>query len=55
MKAYSQSAGYADQALNAIRVVHTYGQELLEEKNYKKYLDRAMKVGKKQSFLTGFS
>jgi len=30
MKAYSQSAGYADQALNAIKVVHTYGQEALE-------------------------
>lgn len=34
MKAYSQSAGYADQALNAIKVVHTYGQEALEETNY---------------------
>jgi len=27
MKAYGQSAGYADQALNAIRVVAAYGQE----------------------------
>ena len=25
MKAYAQSAGYAEQALHAIRVVHTYG------------------------------
>lgn len=25
MKAYAQSAGYAEQALNAIKVVHTYG------------------------------
>lgn len=25
LKAYAQSAGYADQALNAIKVVHTYG------------------------------
>jgi ABC-type multidrug transport system fused ATPase/permease subunit len=40
MKAYSQSAGYADQALQAIKIVHTYGQEKLEEKNYKKYLSR---------------
>jgi len=30
MRAYSQSAGYAEQALNAIRVVHSYGQEDLE-------------------------
>jgi len=41
MKAYSQSAGYAEQALSAIRVVHTYGQELLEHTNYSKYLYRA--------------
>jgi ATP-binding cassette subfamily B (MDR/TAP) protein 1 len=38
MKAYAQSAGYAEQALSAIKVVHTYGQELLEMKNYRKYL-----------------
>lgn len=25
MKAYSQSAGYAEQALQAIKIVHTYG------------------------------
>lgn len=41
MKAYSQSAGYAEQALSAIRVVHTYGQERLEHENYSKYLHRA--------------
>jgi len=27
MKAYAQSAGYAEQAINAIKVVHTYGRE----------------------------
>jgi ABC-type multidrug transport system fused ATPase/permease subunit len=27
MKAYGQSAGYADQALNAIKVVFAFGQE----------------------------
>lgn len=27
MKAYTQSGGYAEQALQAIQVVHTYGQE----------------------------
>ena len=41
MKAYSQSAGYAEQALQSIKIVQTYGNELLELKNYVKYLDRA--------------
>ena len=41
MKAYGQSAGYADQALNAIRVVAAYGQEEKEVRNYTKYLERA--------------
>lgn len=45
MKAYAQSAGYAEQALSSIKVVHTYGQELLEMKNYNKYLQQAKKVG----------
>lgn len=30
MKAYSQSAGYAEQAIVAIKVVHAYGMELIE-------------------------
>ena len=47
MKAYGQSAGYADQALNAIRVVVAYGQEQRESRNYSKYLDRARKAGVK--------
>jgi len=38
LKAYAMSAGYAEQALSAIKIVHTYGQEKLEEKNYMKYL-----------------
>jgi len=41
MKSYAQSAGYAEQALQAIKVVHTYGQEELELKNYSKYLTNA--------------
>ena len=41
MKAYAQSAGYAEQALQSVKIVHTYGNELLELKNYVKYLDRA--------------
>lgn len=48
MKSYGQSAGYAEQALTAIKVVHTYGQELLELKNYTKYLDRAQVTSHKQ-------
>lgn len=44
MAAYAQSAGYAEQALTAIKVVHTYGQERLENGNYFKYLDRAKQI-----------
>ena len=43
MKAYAQSAGYAEQALQSVKIVHTYCQEALEIKNYVKYLDRAKK------------
>lgn len=53
MKAYAQSSGYAEQALNAIKVVHTYGQETLELKNYKKYLSRTRTVGKKIAMKKG--
>jgi hypothetical protein len=41
MKAYGQSAGYAEQALNAIKVVAAFGQEEKEIQNYQKYLFRA--------------
>jgi hypothetical protein len=44
MLAYSQSAGYAEQALSAMRVVSAFGMETLEAKNYIKYLDRARKA-----------
>jgi ATP-binding cassette subfamily B (MDR/TAP) protein 1 len=50
MKAYGQSAGYADQALNAIRVVVAYGQEEKEVKNYSKYLHRARTAGIRTHF-----
>ena len=50
MKAYSQSSGYAEQALSAIKVVHTYGQELLEMTNYNKYLSRAKVIGIQQVY-----
>jgi len=51
MRAYSQSAGYAEQALSAIKVVHSYGQEELENNNYKKYLIRATEVSSKLAFI----
>ena len=41
LKSYGQSAGYAEQALNAIKVVQAFGQEQLECSNYHKYLGRA--------------
>lgn len=47
IKSYSQSAGYAEQALSAIRVVHSYGMEHVEERNYTKYLQIARSVGLK--------
>ena len=50
MRAYSQSAGYAEQALAGIRVVHTYCQEQLEVKNYVKYLQRAKDLSSKINF-----
>lgn len=45
LKAYGQSAGYAEQALNAIKVVFAFGQEETEVANYVKYLARARAVG----------
>jgi ABC-type multidrug transport system fused ATPase/permease subunit len=33
--------------LAAIKVVHTYGQEVLEERNYGRYLDRSQNIQKK--------
>lgn len=50
LKAYGQSAGYAEQAVSAIKVVHSYGQEELENDNYAKYLVKAKVVGLKQQF-----
>lgn len=44
LRAYGQSAGYAEQALNAIKIVFAFGQEKTEISNYQKYLDRAKKM-----------
>ena len=51
MRAYAQSAGYAEQALHAIRVVHSYCQEELEIRNYTQYLDRAKQVQAKSGLI----
>lgn len=45
MKAYAQSAGYANQALNAIKVVCAFGQEHKEIEIFKKFLGRARTAG----------
>lgn len=47
MKAYGQSAGYAEQALNAIRVVQAFGQEETEIRNYDRHLNKARTIGLK--------
>lgn len=44
---YGQSAGYAEQALNSIRVVTAYGRQQFEIDNYVKYLDRARQTSNK--------
>ena len=51
MKAYAQSSGYAEQALQAIKVPFTYGNELLESRNYDKYLLRAKEAANDRSWL----
>mmetsp|Transcript_50149 Transcript_50149/g.68518 ORF Transcript_50149/g.68518 Transcript_50149/m.68518 type:complete len:178 (-) Transcript_50149:2599-3132(-) len=45
MAAYGLSAGYAEQALNAIKVVEAFGMEEREEFNYNKYLEISRKTG----------
>lgn len=52
MKAYGQSAGYAEQALNAIRVVQAFGQEKSEMRNYERHLGRAQATGIKTHYKT---
>lgn len=40
MQAYGQSAGYAEQALQAIRIVVSFGMEKAEINNYTRFLDK---------------
>lgn len=53
LKAYAQSAGYAEQALNAVRIVHTYCNERLEHMNYIKYLEESKKKQFKFTIIGG--
>ncbi len=53
--AYSQSAGYAEQAISAIRVVIAFGMEVQEIRNYTRYLDRAKKASVKTHILTALA
>mmetsp|Transcript_8283 Transcript_8283/g.6175 ORF Transcript_8283/g.6175 Transcript_8283/m.6175 type:complete len:147 (+) Transcript_8283:684-1124(+) len=47
MKSYSQSAGYAEQAIQAIKVVAAYGQEILELETFSKFLYQTKETGEK--------
>ena len=55
LRAYGQSAGYADQALNAIKVVVAFGMETTEIQNYSKYLVGAKQVSIKSNCGISFS
>ena len=55
MRAYGQSAGYAEQALSAIRIVVSFGQEELEMKNYARFLTRVTEAGKRGGVASGLS
>jgi ABC-type multidrug transport system fused ATPase/permease subunit len=46
MKAQAQSSGFAEQALNSIKVVQSFGREELEAENYVKYLQNSIDVGR---------
>jgi len=50
LKAYGQSAGYAEQALSAIKVVVAFGMESCEVTNYSKYLSISKQMGRKLMF-----
>jgi ATP-binding cassette subfamily B (MDR/TAP) protein 1 len=50
LQAYGQSAGYAEQALNAVKVVQAFGQEPTEMRNYENYLGKTKSVGIKTHF-----
>ena len=43
--AYAKSGAYAEQALNAIKVVSAFGQEQSENKAYTSFLEQSKKRG----------
>ena len=53
--AFAQSAGYAEQALSAVRVVVAFGQEMTEKENFNGYLERAKKAGMKIEIFAALS
>ena len=55
IKAYGQSAGYAEQALSSIRVVVAFGQEMTEKTNYTAFLEQARVIGRSASIATGIA
>lgn len=55
LKAYGQSAGYAEQAINAVRVVQAFGQEKTEIRNYSRHLLRAKATGVKTHLKTAMA
>ena len=54
MRAYANSAGYAEQAIQAIKVVHTYGQEALEQRIYTSQLVKTRGNAALQTFKSAF-
>ena len=55
MKAYGQSAGYAEQALSAIHVVVAFGMEKTEKNSYARYLTKVKESGNKSATSLGLS
>ena len=49
IKAYNKGGAYAEQALNAIRIVSAFGQEEAEERNFTRFLESTRKSGHKNS------
>jgi ATP-binding cassette, subfamily B (MDR/TAP), member 1 len=53
LKAYSQSKGFAEQALSSIKVVMAYGQEKMEIKHYIEHLERGRVYETKEKMVIG--
>ena len=53
MKAYGQSAGYAEQCLSSMKVVVAFGMEKVEIKNYGKYLEAGRRAGAVEKLASG--